>query len=173
MKWSIFKLKYMNEVDKYQIINVHNIYDQTSYHRLLIEYQVNNTVIIVMRWRYIRYWNRRSAYITFTIDISSCRRRVCPRTVVPSSTLSSKFTQCRHRQHIWVSVSYYILLSWYLIYYIVMQRKYLCASWSFLQWAVTPRTQPPLLGPRSYSRPVDGVSAGHAGGGYASRLSWQ
>ena len=34
-------------------------------------------------------------------------------------------------------------------------------------------SQPPLLGPRSYSRPVDGVSAGHAGAGYASRLSWQ
>ena len=84
-----------------------------------------------------------------------CRRRVCPRTVVPSSTLSSKFTQCRHRQHIQPSVSYYLILSWHLIYYIDMQRKYLCASWSFLQWAVTPRTQPPLLGPRSYSRPVD------------------
>ena len=36
-----------------------------------------------------------------------------------------------------------------------------------------PSTQPPLLGPRSYSRPVDGVSAGHAGAGYGSRLSWQ
>ena len=52
-------------------IHISNIYDPISYHRLLIKYQIDDIVIIVMRWRYIRYWNRRSAYIVSTIDISS------------------------------------------------------------------------------------------------------
>ena len=54
-----------------RLINIHNIYDKISYHRLLSKYQIDNIVIIVMRLRCMRYWNRRRAYIVFNINISS------------------------------------------------------------------------------------------------------
>ena len=52
-------------------INIHDIYDQISYHRLLIKYQVDNIVIIVMRWRYIILYNamKYSYFVNFKVYI--------------------------------------------------------------------------------------------------------